>query len=181
MSDAQTQMRLLQLAAAPKAVSTSPTWSLPRQGERTARIIYPLAIDGIVVGGLSLELCVAFSRRNEFENLRVLLFAQLESKRWHIGRLEFDPPGDPPHHLNPLWACKSGLPPSIIGAHGHLADDNVVQDVADLAFSQSRDLPAARSMAGATTQHQVSTLIEQYFNLTGFWLEEDIPWDRTMF
>lgn len=180
MIDKDLQNRLLSFATTPKSVAMPGHWTLPSSGERAARWVAPLAIDGVVVAGLSLDLYVPFSRQREFEGFRALLLANWSGRRWHMGRLELDPVGEPPHHRNPVWAMKRGVPQSITGCHAHLAEDNVVTDGDELAFSQRRDLPVARAIDTAQTHAQLCALIEVHYRIDGFWLEGEVPWDRAM-
>lgn len=81
MSDTELQARLLNFATIPKTVAMPGHWALPSQGEKTARLVVPLAVGGVATSGLVLELSAPLSRRREFEGFSALLFAQLAGRR----------------------------------------------------------------------------------------------------
>ena len=173
--------QLATLALSQKTVAATPAWVMPsaKAGERVAKLVFPLAVDGVVFNGLTLELVVPLCRQNEFENLRALLFAHVAGKRWHLGRIEFAPCCPP--HRNEMWA-PPGLPPMIQGdeAHAHLFADNCVCPKGEAAFSPTSDLPVARKIKTSHSHHEICSLIEQHYLIDGFWFEEDIPWERAL-
>ncbi len=93
---------------------------IPRRKAITA-----LAINGVVHHGLRLEITgpsVVLQDR-PFYGLTAIMDAHISGRVWHLGRLEFDPIGAPPHHKNkPRY---EPAPQKVNGPHFHCFEQNI--------------------------------------------------------
>lgn len=176
-------VELAALALCRKSIGATPEWSLPSAGETLTSWVAPLTpIDASPAGSLTLKLVAPYQRRGQFDNFRALLFGYHDKRIWHLGRIEFQPMGIPPHHRNPMAAMRfEGIEAELDGAHVHAFSDNRLLPTGEEAFAPDEDLPVARRIDWNGTFRGALSIIEEQFGIEGLWIEEDLPWDRTLF
>jgi hypothetical protein len=171
------------LALCRKSVSAPSDWVEPGVGETLASWVAPLSpIDATPAGSIALKLLVPHQRRHQFDGFRALLVGYHDKRTWHLGRLEFQPLGLPPHHHNPTAAMRfEGIDAELDGPHVHSFCDNRLLPMAEEAFSPDKNLPVARRIDWNGTFRGALSIVEEQFGIEGLWIEEDLPWDRTLF
>lgn len=135
------------------------------------KAVVPLAIDGIVHHGLRLEIVgpSVVPHGRPFFGLTAIMDAHVAGKVWHLGRLEFDPAGGPPHHLNNR--IYKPAPPRIAGPHYHSFEDNIAFGAA--SCSKDGNLPVAYPFdAQFDNFQQVLSATEERFVIPGLWMED---------
>lgn len=98
------------------------------------------------------------------------LFATVDGDLWHLGRLEFDPGGEPPHHRNP-FTSRQFAPGEISGAHRHSFADNA--QIGLHYLSPKENLPVAFPEDMPIRHYDdVLEVIRSRFVIPGFWTED---------
>lgn len=161
------------LAAAEKSTVGMPEWIGDQDGPSPLRrLAVPLAIDGAIYGGLTLLMAGprVVPDGRPFHELRANLIGTVDGQRYHLGRLEFDPGGDPPHHTNP-YGAKGFAPPSVIGAHHHSFAENARLGLS--SFEPALNLPVACMEEREFKRYDdVLQVVRSRFVIPGFWTED---------
>lgn len=174
--DAAVLDELLGLATAEKTAGTAAAWT-PNTGPGRSwlRIACPLAIDGVLVGGLRLELHGPREVRSNglIDGLTANLIATRRGRDWHLGRIDF---GSSAAHRNS--SKDRDLLPLILGSHFHGAERNAKLGLS--ALSPIANLPIAIPLETTpSTFSDVLNELRNRFNIVGLWLEEP-PWSVTL-
>ncbi|WP_201835079.1 hypothetical protein [Microvirga zambiensis] len=177
--EAQIRSDLTAIAAAEKAMATNPDWQITtKQGADHLAIACPLAIDGVIVSGLRLEVFgpQAVPASRSFYGLSAHLFAVQHLRNWHLCRIEFDPENPLKPHRNPLGS--HGAPPIVRGPHIHPFLENAALGVD--ALTPEGNLPIAFPIKNElATFDDILDIIRTGFNVPGLWLEEP-TWSRML-
>lgn len=162
---------LTSLAMSEKTPATTVEWAPVAGKEERRKVVVPLAVDGAVVSGLSLEIVGprAFPDERPFLDMTANLRAAVAGQVWHLGRIEFDPSGIPPHHINKQQY--SPAPQLVAGGHHHSFSDNVKFGVD--RCSQQENLPVAYPETnGFVTFNDVLETVRVRFVIPDLWLED---------
>jgi len=161
------------VALAEKSTVGTPEWIGDADGASPLRrLVAPLAVGGVISAGLRLQ--VAGPRAapidRPFYDLRAVLLATIAGQTYHLGRLEFDPAGDPPHHTNPLSA-RGMAPPSVTGPHCHGFAINA--QIGLHCLEPAQNLPLALPESREFRRYdEVLDTIGTRFLIPGFWTED---------
>ncbi|RWN58456.1 hypothetical protein [Mesorhizobium sp.] len=144
MKDADLLAELDRVALARKVMQDQPEWvvSSHRSGDRL-RIVCPLWIDEEQPSGLRLVITCpsAVPAERRMIDMVAMLFATVRGRDYHLGRIEFDPPGPGPHHRNRHMG--KDVPPEILGPHVHPYEANRRFGIAGLTPAADGNLPFA--------------------------------------
>lgn len=158
------------LAEADKAPAQAAEWIGDDIG-RTRSVTVPLAINDVVRHGLRLYMAGPRSvpTGREFFGMGAHLFATLDGDHWHLGRIEFDPAGPPPHHLNTMR--DRTLLPRIEGPHYHPFAANA--KIGLEALTPDGNLPVALPEDKQFWRYDdVLETVSGRFKISGFWTED---------
>ena len=135
------------------------------------KAITPLAIDGVVHHGLRLEIVgpSVVPEKRPFHGMIAIMDAHVAGKVWHLGRLEFDPIGAPPHHLNHRQYAPA--PPRVAGPHYHCFSENVAFGAE--TCSQNGNLPVAYPFEqNFDTFEAILSATRNRFMIPDLWMED---------
>ena len=180
MSDAETMQELRRLALSDKNAIGVPDWGLNRNrpANPMLEIVCPLALDGVVEKGLALRIYgpQTVLQDRPFYGLCAHLVSEYDRRRWHLGRIEFDPENRLKPHRNP--DNRKDLPPQVSGRQQHLFSDN--ECGGPHAFTPTGNLPVATSLVeNPTNFNDILTIIGERFVIPSLWLEEP-PWLQSL-
>lgn len=146
---------------------------VPVEGSPAPRrkAVTTLAIEGVVHHGLRLEIVgpSVVPEGRPFFGLTAIMDAHVAGKVWHLGRLEFDPIGAPPHHINNMRYKPA--PPKVTGPHYHCFDQNVAFGTA--TCSKDENLPVAYPFEHKfDTFEDVLSATRERFVIPDLWTED---------
>jgi hypothetical protein len=151
----------------------APEWIGEAEGASPLRrLTTPLAINGTIYAGLSLRMFGprAAPAGRPFYDLRANLIATVNNQVYHLGRCEFDPAGDPPHHINP-FSARGFAPPSVAGAHHHSFAENAKIGLS--SFEPASNLRVALPEDREFQRYDdVLDVVRARFVIPGFWTED---------
>lgn len=166
--------QLVELAAATKAPAVLAEWVVDNVSDKQPmrRLTVPLSIDGVLKSGLTLKLTGpgAVPSDRPFCDLTARLEATVDERLWHLGRIDFDPSGPPPHHRNKLNSMRLA-PSEVAGTHHHPFAENM--QIGLECLEQKVNLPVALPEIGDFRRYDdVLELISARFTIEGLWTED---------
>jgi hypothetical protein len=161
------------IAGSNKVMRDNPTWTpTPHRSGVRLRLVCPLWLtDGRMPSGLRLELTgpVSVPNQRPLIDMAAAMFATAAGRTWHLGRIEFDPSGPGPHHLN--RHKRPGVPPQITGPHVHPFAENAAIGLD--ALSPEGNLPLGVALGGSIVRFSdVLQAMRTHFAVPDLWLEE---------
>jgi hypothetical protein len=165
---------LTELVSATKAPSALAEWVGDNISDKQPmrRLAVPLGINGLLRSGLTLKIQGPRSvpPGRPFCDLTARIEATLDERLWHLGRIDFDPSGDPPHHRNKLNSMRFA-PSEVAGTHHHPFAENMQIGVE--CFEPKVNLPVALPEIGDFRRYdEVLDLICTRFRIDGLWTED---------
>lgn len=136
------------------------------------RLTVPLAIHGVLRSGLALRMTGprAVPSDRPFYGMTARLEASVDDRLWHLGRVDFDPTGNPPHHRNRPNASRIA-PAEVNGTHHHPFEQNIQFGLEYL--EPKPNLPVALPELGDFQRYdEVLSVVSARFLIEGFWTED---------
>lgn len=166
--------QLAELAGATKAAATLAEWVGDNVSDKQPmrRLTVPLSINGALKSGLTLKMLGprAVPSDRPFCDLTARIEATVDERLWHLGRIDFDPSGSPPHHRNKLNSMRFA-PSEIAGTHHHPFAQNMQMGLECL--EPKVNLPVALPEIGEFRRYdEVLDLVSARFRIEGLWTED---------